>query len=94
MNLLIPYKYLRHHNDPKFDEFTYGDSGGRARKLKKDLRKGDYVFFHASTGGKKCITAYYVVDRVLDTVEACKNDDIVRKYKNPHILECQRGERA
>lgn len=73
MNLLIPYVHLYNHPDPLFDEFTYGDSGARARKLKNDLNKGDYVFFHTSTGGKKYITGYYVVERVIDTIEVIKD---------------------
>lgn len=87
MNLLIPYVHLYYHHDPLFKEFTYGDNGPRAKKLKKDLKKGDYIFFHTSINGKKYITAYYVVERVLDTLEAIKDKNIVLKYKNPHILE-------
>jgi len=95
MNLLIPYVHLYDHNDPLLEEFTYGDIGGRARKLKRDVRKGDYVFFHTSIRGRKCITAYYVVDRVLPTAEAIKDQDIVDKYKrNPHISEFRSGERT
>lgn len=93
MHLLIPYRYLAGHSDPMFSEFTYGDVRQRARQLKATLGKGDYVFFHASRGGKKHITAYYVVDRVLDTAVACQDKTIVVKYKNPHILECLDGER-
>jgi hypothetical protein len=86
MHLLITYVQLLNHLDPAFDEYTYGDVGQRARKL-KSLKKGDYVFFHTSKHGKKCLTAYYVVDRVLDTVAACRNEAIRAKYKNPHIVE-------
>ena len=92
MNLLIPYVYLYNHNDPLFEEFTYGDVGARARKLKNDLRRNDYVFFHTSIRGKKYITAYYVVDRALD-VKAIKDGNIIAKYKNPHILEFLSGEK-
>lgn len=91
MHWLIPYVYLRHHHDPKFDEFTYGDSGLRAAKLKES--EGQYLFFHTTKDGKKYITAYYVVDRVLDTFKACENANIVRKYKSPHILEHKKGQR-
>ena len=94
MNLLIPYRHLYGHPDPLFKEFTYGDVGTRAKKLKKDLKKGDYVFFHTSVGVRKYITAYYVVDRVLATAEAVKDRNIVAKYKNPHILEFLSGERT
>jgi len=92
MNLLIPYVHLYNHNDPLFEEFTYGDVGTRAEKL-KNLKRGDYVFFHTSIRGKKYITAYYVVDRVLDTALASKDRNITAKYKNPHILEFLSGER-
>jgi len=94
MNLLIPYVYLYDHPDPLFDEFTYGDIRARARKLKRDLEKGDYVFFHTSIRGKKYITAYYVVDRVLDTAEAIKDRNILAKYKSPHISEILSAERT
>jgi len=91
MNLLIPYVHLYDHPDPLFEEFTYGDGGARARKLKNDLKKGDYVFFHTSIGGKKYITAYYVVDRVIDTIEAVRNRNIASKYRSPHLTELMSG---
>jgi hypothetical protein len=93
MHLLIPYVRLLNHPDPAFDEFTYGDCGQRARKLKSDLSKGDYVFFHTRKHGKKHITAYYIVDRVLDTVDVCQDRPILAKYKNPHSVECLTQER-
>lgn len=85
MNLLIPYIYIPGHEDPLFEEFTYADFDARARKLKEDVAEGDYLFFHATTRGKKCITAYYVVDRILDAVTARKNKNIMAKYKNDHL---------
>lgn len=93
MHLLIPYIPLPHHLDPDFREFTYGESGLRARTIKKKLNPGDYVFFHTTINSKKYITAYYVVDRVLDTVVACRDSAIVTKYRNPHILEHREGQR-
>lgn len=99
MNLLIPYVYLYNHPDPLFEEFTYGECGARSRKLKKDLKNGDYVFFHTSIGRKKYITAYYVVDRVLDTSDVVKTKNLFAKYKNPHIFgisseqkKCKKGD--
>lgn len=94
MHLLIPYARLIDHPDPAFDEFTYGDVKGMARKLKKDLKEGDYIFFHIGGSGKKYITAYYIVDRVLYTVDACRDKAIRSKYKNPHIVECLKKKRA
>jgi len=82
MNLLIPYVYLYGHPDPLFKEFTYGDGGKRARKL-KTLKTGDYIFFHTSIGGKRYINAYYLVDRVMDTKDAVKDRNILAKYENP-----------
>jgi hypothetical protein len=93
MHLLIPYIPIVDHVDPDLREFTYGDNGSRARKLKKDLRAGDFVFFHTTSNNKKYITAYYVVDRVLDTVAACKDIAITNKYHNPHLTECLTGKR-
>src|SRR5262249_1389015 len=84
MNLLIPYVKLPDHNDPLFKEFTYGDVGQRGRKLKM-LQPGDYIFFHTTIKGRKCITAYYTVARVSDTKDVVKNHDLTKKYHNPHI---------
>ena len=92
MNFLIPYVHSV-PPDPVFDEFTYGDSGRRARKLKSKVKRGDYLFFHASKSGKKYITAYYVVEKVIDTVEAAKDQTIRLKYKNHHIHDCLKGDR-
>jgi Holliday junction resolvase-like predicted endonuclease len=85
MHLLIPYVQLRHHLDPLFEEFTYGDERSRGRKLKHDLIKGDYVFFHTSKGEKKYITAYYVVDSVLPTADVLNDQALKAKYRNPHL---------
>ncbi|MCX7425868.1 MAG: endonuclease NucS [Planctomycetia bacterium] len=84
MNLLIPYIRLPDHNDPLFQEFTYGDRDQRARRL-RDLKAGDHIFFHTTIGGKKCITACYTVARVMDTRDVVKDPNLVSKYKNPHI---------
>jgi Endonuclease NucS len=86
MNLLISYVQLLDHLDPAFDEYTYGDRGHHADRL-KELKNGDYVFFHTGKYGKKFLTAYYIIDRVLDTMVACENEAIRAKYKNPHIVE-------
>ena len=77
MNLLIPYVPIYDHEDPILEEFTYGDVDSRARKMKNNLKKGDHIFFHTRINGRKYITAYYVIDRVLNTSEAVKNRNIV-----------------
>jgi hypothetical protein len=84
MNLLIPYVKLPDHNDPLFKEFTYGDVDQRGRKL-KTLRPDDHVFFHTTIQGKKCITAYYTVARVVDTKDVVTNPHLMSKFCNPHI---------
>jgi hypothetical protein len=84
VNLLIPYVASLDHPDPLLDEFTYGDVDRRALKLKNDLQKGDFVFFH-TTLREHVITAYYVVDRVLDTRKVFNDRLLIAKYRNPHI---------
>ena len=65
----------------------------RAEKLKNNLKRGDFVFFHSTIRGRHFMTAYFVVDRVLDTSQAASERAITDKYKNPHIVEFLRGER-
>ena len=93
MHLLIPYLALVDHPDPLFDEFTYGDVGQRAAKLKKDLRKGDFVFFHTTSRGEHYVTSYYVVDRMLDTRAVTENKLLMQKYHNPHLKPGRRVNR-
>jgi hypothetical protein len=92
MNLLIPYVKLPDHNDPSFKEFTYGDVGQRGRKL-KTLQPGDHLFFHTTIQGRKCITAYYTVARVMDTKDVVKDPDLTSKFTNPHIVGWLEGKR-
>jgi len=91
MHLLIPYVKLPNHNDPVFEEFTYGDRCARGRRLRK-LKPGDLLFFHTTIGKRKCITAYYEVARVMATEDVVKDAKLVGKYKNPHIARWQEGE--
>jgi hypothetical protein len=91
MHLLIPYVNLYNHPDPLFDEYTYGEGGARARKLKNDVKKGDFIFFHTTIRNQKYITAYYVADRVIDTIDAINDRFIRLKYKNPHMNEMING---
>jgi hypothetical protein len=84
MNLLIPYVKLPDHEDPLFKEFTYGDVGQRGQKL-KTLQSGDHIFFHTTIQGRKCITAYYTVARVMDLKDVFKDADLTSKFNNPHI---------
>lgn len=91
MNLLVPYINILGHEDPLFKEYTYGDAGSRARKLKTCLNRGDYVFFHHTYMGKKYITAYYVVDRVISVQDIIQDKNLLAKYRNPHIIEYLSG---
>lgn len=86
MDLLIPYKPLKDHNDPCLEEFTYGDANRRAKKLLK-LKKGDHLFFHTGYCRNRYVTAYYVVDRSLNVLDAVRDKHISAKYKNPHITK-------
>jgi hypothetical protein len=98
VHLLIPYVPILDHLDPLFDEFTYGDVSSRARKLKHDLHKGDYVFFHTTSRDRHYITAYYLVDRVLDSKDVSEDRLLRQKYRSPHIkalgISKRRGEDA
>ena len=86
MNLLIPYIKFPNHLDPDLEEYTYGDVRVRARTLKEKVGRGDHLFFHTTLGGKKYITAYFIVDRTLDVSTAVEDKNILRKYKNPPTL--------
>lgn len=94
MNLLIPYVRLYGHPDPLFDEWTYGDGGQRGSKLRNDVKKGDFLFFHTTLRGQKCITAYIVADHVVATADVAHDRALVAKYKNPHIQEFVDGLRG
>ncbi len=71
--------------DPLFEEFTYGEAGKRAEMLREELQNGDYIFFWTNLLGRLYITAYYIVDFLLDGNEARKRKDIKSAYKNEHI---------
>jgi len=48
-NYLISYtdpKRNGGHEDPLFNEYTYGDVGINGEKLQSNVKKGDYLFFH------------------------------------------------
>jgi len=91
MHLLLPYVNLYNHPDPLFEEYTYGEGDARARKLKNDVKRGDFIFFHTSKIGQKYITAYYIADRVLDTAVVMKDMNLNSKYNNPHISDMESG---
>ncbi len=92
---MIPYidpKKLKGHEDPMLSEFTYGDVERRGKKLREDISKGDCLFFHTSSRGKRVLTAYYIVERAIPIVEARENQLIMAKYKNPHLYDEIRGD--
>lgn len=84
-SFLYPYRYLPDHPDPLFDEFTYGDARARGKRLKEKLNRGDHIFFWTNIAGMQYITAYYVVDKMLEVDEAKKDHKIMEKYRNPHL---------
>ncbi|PAB57394.1 PDDEXK family nuclease [Anaeromicrobium sediminis] len=75
-HFLITYTPLKGHKDPDFRELTYGDSGQRGRKFKKDISQGSYLFFHTKIGSSKYITCYIVVDRIVSGKDARKDNSI------------------
>lgn len=91
MNLLIPYIPILNHPDPYFEEFTYGDANARGRKLRDEVKKGDYIFFHTTLSGRKFITAYYIVEKVLEIPRIIEDDSLMCKFRNPHITEYVAG---
>ncbi len=93
---LIPYldpRKIGGHDDPRLDEYTYGDSGRiRGGMLLNNVAKGDFLFFHTNMKGKHVITAYFCVERSMLTTEAKKDPLIARKYRNPHLAFDHPGE--
>ncbi len=92
---MIPYidpKKLKGHEDPMLSEFTYGDVERRGKKLREDVSKGDCLFFHTSSRGKRVLTAYYIVESVIPIVKARDDRLIMAKYKNPHLYDEIRGD--
>ncbi len=85
---LIPYqdpRKIEGHEDPMFEEYTYGDIGSRGKKLLNNVDKGDYLFFHTTQKGKRVLTSYFVVEKTMPADEAKQNKLITMKYKNPHL---------
>jgi len=86
---LIPYLDSKKNDgeeDPLFSEYTYGDKGNRGETLKNKVLKGDYLFFHTSIRNKRCITAFYEVEEVMDIQKARADKIIMMKYRNPHLI--------
>ncbi|MFE0620056.1 endonuclease NucS domain-containing protein [Priestia aryabhattai] len=85
---LIPYidpKKNDGEEDPLLIEYTYGDKGRRGKKLRNEVSKGDYLFFHTSIRNKRYITAFYEVEEVMDIQKARADTTIMMKYRNPHL---------
>jgi hypothetical protein len=62
------------HVDPDFNKLLYGDSGDRGYILMNNLEKGSYVFFNTNIDGKRYITAFYYVEKIL--LKDKDNDEI------------------
>lgn len=84
-NYLAPYVTWIDDIDPAFDEFTYGEHGHRGRRLLRKMKKGNFIFWHRTSHHRKEITAYYVVDRVMRTIDVQENPQLRSKYHNPHL---------
>ena len=88
VSYLIPYvdpKRIEGHEDPLLEEFTYGDVGQRGKMLREKVGKRDFLFFHTNRKGKHVITAYYLVEKVMLTYDAKRDELITSKYRNPHL---------
>lgn len=73
---LIPYVPIKGHKDPDFKELAYGESGQRGISLKKNLRKGCYLFFHTKIGSTKYITCFIEVERCISGEMAQQDSSI------------------
>ncbi|SIS64837.1 endonuclease NucS domain-containing protein [Salimicrobium flavidum] len=85
MNYLIGYKDPEKnggHEDPVLREFTYGH-----RKKLKQVKPGDYLFFHTMIYNKRYITAYYYVQEVTLVKDAVKDALITQKFTNHHLYD-------
>ncbi|AMM95770.1 hypothetical protein UP17_25385 (plasmid) [Peribacillus simplex] len=72
------------HEDPMFQEFTYGDLKINGDKLLA-LNKGEYLFFHKTIYDKRYITAYYFVEEVRRVKEVIDDPLIMDNYNNHHL---------
>ncbi|CRK80383.1 endonuclease NucS domain-containing protein [Neobacillus massiliamazoniensis] len=72
------------HEDPMFQELTYGDLKLNGEKL-LGVNKGDYLFFHKTIYDKRYITAYYFVEEVHLVKNLLDDPLIIDKYNNPHL---------
>ncbi|EZH67868.1 hypothetical protein DH09_08055 [Bacillaceae bacterium JMAK1] len=67
MNIFIKYKELEKHADPDFTHLTYGDADNqRGANTRNNAQIGSYAFFHTSIGGQEYITAYYLIEEILE----------------------------
>ncbi len=73
---LIPYldpKKNDGEEDPMLTEYTYGDVGERGRILSKNVKQGDFLFFHTNIRGFNQLTAYYYVEKMCSVADAKKS---------------------
>ncbi len=86
---LIPYldpRKIQGHDDPRLDEYTYGESGKlRGGLLLNNVGRGDYLFFHTNRKGQNVITGYFYVETSMLTTQAKSDPLIAMKYRNPHL---------
>jgi len=86
---LIPYldpRKIGGHDDPRLDEYTYGDGGKiRGGILLNKVARGDFLFFHTNMKGRNVVTAYFCVERSMLTTDAKRDPLIAQKYRNPHL---------
>ncbi|GAK03136.1 hypothetical protein JCM19037_1431 [Geomicrobium sp. JCM 19037] len=88
MNIFIKYKELEKHADPDFTHLTYGDADNlRGANTKKNAKIGSYAFFHTSIGDQEYITAYYLIDKILERgADGKRIDQLNSAAKVDHIV--------
>ncbi|MGE6596389.1 hypothetical protein [Bacillus proteolyticus] len=53
------------HVDPNFTHLVYGDSGDNGKRIVRELTEGSFMFFNLNIGGKRYITAYFYIEKIL-----------------------------
>ncbi|OIJ20768.1 hypothetical protein BKP45_08185 [Anaerobacillus alkalidiazotrophicus] len=62
------------HEDPYFSEYTYGDFKLNGKKLRENVKPGDFLFFHTTMRKKRYLTSFYEVEIVLPVSKAQQDE--------------------
>lgn len=81
-DMLIVYNRDKIPDDPDFEKLTYGDQNDMGRKIARNVKKGDYVFFQWTPAKNRYTKAYFCVDDVLTgrkIIEQAADNGIIDK---------------